>query len=238
MPSWELYSCFYSLSLRNLFPYKHLLDELSNALEIKEGDSILDAGCGPGLVIERIVQANGGKSISITGLDLSKRMINRARGRCKNFNVTFLVADLNRRLGFPESCFDKVVCSNTLYTLEDPRSVISEFHRVLKEGGALVISIPKPDANQRQLILAHIAATNGLTPTHRKLYHILTSVSLIPVHLAVILINRPIVQRGRSREHHFWDRDELESVLRQAEFQNIRTGSCYADQNWLVRAEK
>jgi ubiquinone/menaquinone biosynthesis C-methylase UbiE len=238
MSSWELYSYFYSLSLRNLFPYQQLLEDLNDALQIREGESILDAGCGPGLVIERIVQANKEKRISVTGLDLSKRMVNRARGRCKNFNIGFLAADLNRPLGFPDSSFDKVVCSNTLYALEDPRRVLVEFHRILKQGSALVIANPKPNANERQLVRAHISAINRLTPIHRKTYHIVTSILLIPIHVTVIAINRAIVQRGRSREYHFWNKEELYRVLQEAGFRGIHIDSCYANQDWLVTAEK
>ena len=238
MRSWELYSYFYSLSLLSLFPYRELLEDVNKAVDAKDGDSILDAGCGPGLVTERIVRANAGKNVSVTGLDFSKRMINRARSRCKNFNVRFLVTDLNRPLHFPGSSFDKVVCSNTLYALEDPRRVIAEFHRVLKQGGVLVIANPKPDTDQRRLIRAHIAAINRLAPIHTKIYYIVTSISLIPVHLAVIAINGAIVRRGRSREYHFWSEDELERVLQEAGFRSINTCSCYADQDWLVTAEK
>jgi ubiquinone/menaquinone biosynthesis C-methylase UbiE len=238
MPSWELYSYFYSLSLRNLLPYQQLLEDLNNVLDIKEGDSVLDAGCGPGLVIERIIRANEGKNLSVTGLDLSKRMISRARGRCDNSSIRFLVTDLNRPLEFPESSFDRVVCSNTLYILEDPRSVIGEFHRVLKQGGILIIANPKPNANERQLVRAHISAINRMAPMPRKIYHIVTSILLIPVHLAVIAINGAIVRRGRSREYHFWSKDELERVLQEAGFRSINTCSCYADQDWLVTAEK
>ena len=238
MSSWELYSYFYSLSLRNLFPYQQLLEDLNDALQIREGESILDAGCGPGLVTERIVQANKGKRISVTGLDLSKRMVNRARGRCKDFNIRFLAADLNRPLGFPDSSFDKVVCSNTLYALEDPRRVLVEFHRILKQGSALVIANPKPNANERPLVRAHISAINRLTPIHRKTYHIVTSILLIPIHVTVIAINRAIVQRGRSREYHFWNKEELYRVLQEAGFRGIHIDSCYANQDWLVTAEK
>jgi ubiquinone/menaquinone biosynthesis C-methylase UbiE len=238
MPSWELYSYFYGLSLRNLFPYRELLEDVNKAVDAKDGDSVLDAGCGPGLIIERIVRANQGTNVSVTGLDLSKRMINRARSRCRNFNVRFLVADLNKPLDFPGFSFDKVVCSNTLYALKDPHRVIAEFHRVLKQGGVLIITNPRPNADQRQLIRAHIAAINRLAPIHTKIYHIVTSISLIPVHLAVIAINRAIVQRGRSSEYHFWERDEFEEALRESGFQTVLIDSCYADQDWLIKAKK
>jgi ubiquinone/menaquinone biosynthesis C-methylase UbiE len=238
MPSWEIYSYFYSLSLRNLFPYRDLLEDLNRALDVKEDERILDAGCGPGLVIEKIARANEGKRINITGLDSSERMIGQAHSRCKDLGVRLHVADLNKNLEFPESSFDKVVCSNTLYALASPRAAISEFHRVIKQGGALVIANPKPNANQKEIIRAHMAATNRTTPVYRRTYYIATSILLIPVNLAVMAINKAILEKGKNREYHFLDKPELESVLWQAGFKSVRTSSCYAGQNWLVRAEK
>jgi ubiquinone/menaquinone biosynthesis C-methylase UbiE len=238
MPSWEIYSYFYSLSLRNLFPYRDLLEDLNRALDVKEGETILDAGCGPGLVIEKIALANEGKRISITGLDLSKKMIRQAHRRCKNFGVRLHVADLNKNLEFPASYFDKVVCSNTLYALESPRAAISEFHRVIKQGGALVIANPKPNANQKEIIRAHITATNKTTPVYRKIHYIATSILLIPANLVVMAINKAILEKGKNKQYHFLDRPELESILRKAGFKSVHTGSCYAGQNWLVTAGK
>jgi ubiquinone/menaquinone biosynthesis C-methylase UbiE len=238
MSSWEIYSCFYSLSLRNLFPYRDLLEDLNRALDVKEDERILDAGCGPGLVIEKIARANEGKRISITGLDFSKRMIGQARRRCKNFDVRLHVADLNKDLDLPESSFDKVVCSNALYVLESPRAAISEFHRVIKQGGALVIANPKPNAKQKEIMRAHITATNRTTPVYRRIHYIATSILLIPANLVVMAINRAILEKGKNREYHFLDKPELELILRETGFKSIRTSSCYAGQNWLVKAEK
>jgi len=238
MPFWEIYSYFYSLSLRNLFPYRRLLEDLSNTLDIKEGESILDAGCGPGLVIEKIIEENKGKRISITGLDFSKRMIKYAHRRCKNLNVKLQVANLNENLEFSDSSFNKVVCSNTLYALENPRRVILEFHRVLKQDGAVIIANPKPNAGEKELIRQHITAINKLTPIYKRIYYILVSLLLIPVNLAVITINKAILEKGKSREYHFLDKEDLHEILSEVGFKSIDISSCYADQNWLVRAEK
>lgn len=239
MPFWEIYSYFYSLCLRNSFPYRRLLKDLGNALNIRGGESILDAGCGPGLVIERIIQENEGNRIDITGLDLSKRMIEHAYRRCNRFsNVKLKVADLNKSLEFPNNSFDKVICSNTLYALGNPHAVISEFHRVLKQGGVVIIANPKPNAGEKQLIREHLTALRRLTPLHRKIYHILLLVLLTPVNLVAIAMSKVIIGRGKNREYQFLDRETLQRFLRQVGFKNIDIGSCYADQDWLVKAEK
>ena len=239
MAFWDLYSYFYSLSLGNLFPYRSLLEDLYNTLDIKQGQSVLDAGCGSGLVIAKILEENRGREISITGLDSNRTMIRHAHRKCRHFpNVKLQVADLNKSLEFPDSTFDKVICSNTLYALDEPQAVISEFHRVLKPGGALIIANPKPKAGENTLMKEHVSALNKLTPLRRKIRQILLSLLLIPVHLVVIAINRIIIDKARRGQYHFLTEKDLQRVLREVGFRNIQTSSCYADQNWLGRAEK
>jgi ubiquinone/menaquinone biosynthesis C-methylase UbiE len=215
------------------------MEDLVNTLDIKEGESILDAGCGPGLVIEKIVKENTQKRIGVIGLDLSRGMIQRARKRCKNFsNVKLQVANLSKSLDFPDSSFEKVICSHTLYALENPHRVIFEFHRVLKQSGAVIIANPKPNAGQKELIKEHITAINRLTPIYKKIYHILVSLLLIPVNLVVITINKVIIEKGKNKEYHFLDKEDLQEILQEVGFNRISISSCYADQDWLVRAEK
>ena len=215
------------------------MEDLNNTLEIKEGEGILDAGCGPGFVIEKAIKENTGKRISVIGLDFSRGMIKRARKRCRIFsNVKLQVADLNKNLEFPDNSFDKVVCSNTLYALENPQRVISEIYRVLKPGAAVIIANPKPNAGEKELIREHLTALKKLTPIYKKIYHILIFLLLIPVNLVVIMINKVILEKGKSKEYHFLGKEDLQKILQEVGFKNINIGSCYADQNWLVRAEK
>lgn len=239
MPFWEIYSYFYSLSLRNSFPYGCLLEDLNNTLDIRERENILDAGCGPGLVIEKVIEEHTGKRISVIGLDFSRGMIKRARKRCKNFsNVKLQIADLNKNLEFPGNFFDKVICSNTLYALENPHRVISEFYRVLKPGGAVIIANPKPNAGEKELIREHLTALKKITPIYKKIYHIFIFLLLIPVNLVVITINKVIIEKGKGKEYHFLGKEDLQKILQEVGFKNINISSCYIDQDWLVRAEK
>jgi hypothetical protein len=61
---------------------------------------------------------------------------------------------------------------------------------------------------------------------------------LFPVNLAVITINKVIVEKGRSGEYHFLAEEDLRKILQEVGFRSIDISSCYADQDWLVRAEK
>ncbi|MFU8796127.1 MAG: class I SAM-dependent methyltransferase [Dehalococcoidia bacterium] len=237
---WGVYSFFYDLALRNLFPYRQLLDDLNTALAVSDGESVLDAGCGSGAVIEKVVRGNKGKTISITGVDSSRGMIRRAGRRCRDFpNVRFLAADLNTDLEFPDGCFDKVVCSNVLYALKSPEGALSEFYRVLRPGGGtLVIANPRPGAGEKELVREHLRVLRRLVPIHRRIHHALISILLIPVNLVVATINRIILDRAESREYHFLDDDSLSEILRRAGFTSIEISYCYADQDWLVTAKK
>lgn len=239
MQLWELYSYFYSLSLRNLFPYRALLEDLTRALEVRTGEAVLDAGCGPGLAIEKIIAQNTGRQIAVTGIDLDTRMLAQARKRCKNLsNVQLQLADLNKGLEFPDNSFDKVLSSNVLYALDNPHKTIIEFHRILKPGGAVVIANPKPNARQDALIRGHIAAINRLTPRHKKVYHIVKSALLIPIYLFLMAVNKVILGRGRTGRYHFLNEGDFRTVLQQAGFTHIRIRSCYHDQDWLITAQK
>lgn len=239
MPFWGVYSYFYDLCLRNLFPYQRLLEDLNHALEIRNAETILDAGCGPGSVTERVVRENLGKGIVVLGLDSSAGMLKRARKKCRNLpDVSFRLADLNKNLELHDGAFDRVLCSNTLYALEDPERVVSELYRVLRPGGKVIIANPKPNAGLKELLRDHLRALRRLTPLRRKIYRVLLSISLIPAHLVVVVVNRIIIDRAKGRRYHFLGEESLRRVLQGAGFKNINIASCYADQNWLAKGEK
>ncbi len=105
-----------------------------------EGKSILDAACGPGKYAE-ILLAGGAE---LTGFDISQKMIELAQHRNKN-KGSFFVHDLSMPFNMlMDDSFDIVLCALALHYVEDWTMTISEFHRVLKRDGILVISIEHP----------------------------------------------------------------------------------------------
>lgn len=52
------------------------------------------------------------------------------------------VIDFNKPLPYEENTFDSVLLFNALYIAEDPVATLSEVHRVLTEGGQLILSSP------------------------------------------------------------------------------------------------
>ncbi len=98
---------------------------------------ILDAGCGAGKDA-RVFNKLGA---NVTGIDLSKGLIEEARKR--NPTVNFEEGDfLNLRFG--NESFDGVWAHASLVHLEtvaDAKKALGEFHRVLKDGGILHIYV-------------------------------------------------------------------------------------------------
>lgn len=106
--------------------------------DLQSGYRVLDVSCGTGLVtvpIAEIVKPEG----TVTGIDLSEKMIAKARSRIENRglkNVAFHHMDAEA-LDLPDNSFDTVICSLGLMYFPDPAMAIAEMYRVLKPGGQL-----------------------------------------------------------------------------------------------------
>jgi len=106
---------------------------------------VLDLGTGPGVSAFTLAAALPAGS-TVTGVDLSARMIARARRHHEQAfshlgGVDFLVADASR-LPFAASTFDLVTGHSFLYLLPDPAAVLREARRVLRPGGTAVFMEP------------------------------------------------------------------------------------------------
>jgi ubiquinone/menaquinone biosynthesis C-methylase UbiE len=107
-----------------------LLEDAS--ARIPKGARILNAGCGTGLRIPEIRAAF--QPDSITGLDKSTAMLDRAREN--KFGAFLTTGDLFN-LPFENETFDAVVVTWAMETLADSKRAVEECLRVLKSGGIL-----------------------------------------------------------------------------------------------------
>ena len=105
-----------------------------------QGLSILDAGCGSGVLAERVIA--GGATLA--GIDASAAMLERARDRLGP-EVDLRVHDLHDPLTWvPDHSVDVVVASLVMHYLEDWAPTLAEFHRVLRPAGRFVFSTHHP----------------------------------------------------------------------------------------------
>lgn len=103
------------------------------ALDPQDGEHILDAGCGTGLLLRQI--AIRAPEARLFGIDLSPEMVRRADFR----DADLIVADV-RHLPFAEESLDAMVISSVIQYLPVIDHALSEAARVLRPGGRLVIT--------------------------------------------------------------------------------------------------
>ena len=96
--------------------------------------SILDVGCGAGLLAERLGET---PYQSYLGIDPVPQAIEQA-ARVADERARFDVAERpSRELGE----FDVVVCNEVLYGVPDPQRLLDDVHAILPPGGSLLASI-------------------------------------------------------------------------------------------------
>lgn len=102
-------------------------------LDPKPGEHILDLGCGPGNLTQRIAQSGA----DIVGLDSSPEMIGQAR---RNYpSLRFVLADATR-MEFNNE-FDAVFSNAALHWMLDIEAVASGISHALKTGGRMVLEM-------------------------------------------------------------------------------------------------
>jgi len=121
------------------------------------GMTVLDAGCGEGY-LARILARRGA---TVTGVDSSAKLIEAARIQtlAETLPVTFDIASVDE-LPYTDDTFDLVVCNHLVNDLYDPSKPISEFARVLRSGGRLIILMLHPCFYNKHA--ERDQATNGL----------------------------------------------------------------------------
>ena len=96
----------------------------------------LDIGCGPGIAAMMLADMGN----DVTAIDWSDGMIEQVR---KNSNVMGLNIDIQKmdaqNLSFDDNTFDLIVSSRLIWNLPDPVKAYSEWLRVLKPEGAMIL---------------------------------------------------------------------------------------------------
>lgn len=92
----------------------------------------IEIGCGTGLVLRKLPP-------NTIGLDINPWALSKARVHVPNADL--IIADAEN-LPFQPSVFRNIVCTETLEHLPYPENAIAEIHRVLKNNGKFIGSVP------------------------------------------------------------------------------------------------
>ena len=116
--TWRTYPNLFEIINRAILPHSH----------------VLDIGCGPGILLNRLRLDHSCKCI---GLDLSSV----AMGFLNQVGIPSVVAQLPD-IPFQSASFDAVVATEVLEHLEDPASTLQQMKRVTRAGGLIICSVP------------------------------------------------------------------------------------------------
>lgn len=103
------------------------------------GLRVLDAACGPGFYAQELA----GRGAQVAAFDASAVMAGLARARLGGRAVVCR-AVLGAALPYASGVFDLVVCALAIHYADDRGAAFTEFFRVLRPGGAAVVSVQHP----------------------------------------------------------------------------------------------
>ena len=110
---------------------------LLKALGCRSGDRVLEVGVGTGLALPMYPSG-----VRVTGIDVSRDMLERARARVARRglkNVEALLEMDAESMSFPDASFDKVVAMYVVSVVDHPAKLIEELHRVCKPEGEIFL---------------------------------------------------------------------------------------------------
>ncbi len=239
---WNTYSTYYD-SIYRLMPYRKMLWDAYQALELEPGLRVLDAGCGTGN-LEHFISTKPHPAIEVDAVDFSSAMLERARAKCAGLDwVRFSQANLSERLPFDDATFDRVVSIHVLYALDDQDATVRELLRVLKPDGKLVLANPKPEFSWAPLAADHFRRIGNIWGTSRKAKAVLTTIgTLSTTAIGAIAMNSAVIdRRERAGEYHSMAQPELEAFFEQRRADGLdayRIEQAMADQSLLATASK
>jgi len=229
-----------------------VINELLGGL--KEGEIILDAGCGIGLyggwLMGSLLQKRKGiytgktlsyRKSSYLGLDFAETALKDAKNRhthiknriCQQngfgtdlpiLDCLYILSDLDYHLPFNNNCFDKICCNLVLSYLAYPARTLKELFRVLKRHGKVVITSLKPFNDLSQIYCNFIGKAKNKKD--------------IEEATKLFTESGKIKYKEDIGHYKFFSEEELKSLLKNAKGKKIETYRSFGNQANVAVAEK
>ncbi|PWJ44210.1 class I SAM-dependent methyltransferase [Sediminitomix flava] len=119
--------------------------ETERLLGLKEGDRLLDVGCGNGLFARRMAK----KGIQVRAFDFSENNIRNAKKYdCDNISYEVLDATNDADLeSLQDMTYDGIVSNMVFMDMPDIEKLFKQIHKLLTDEGSFVFSIQHPCFN-------------------------------------------------------------------------------------------
>lgn len=235
---WDSYGKIY-MHLEVGAPYEQMLNAIRDIIIDKDYSIWLDAGCGPGAMINLLL--NNQKNIEkIIGIDFDKVMIDKATKRLKDYsNVELNSIDLSKKLPFEDNYFGGIIANLVLSYIivfddldkkysgnEALKCILLEMYRILKKDGIFVWTSPVENVNFFKVFLAGWKQVfNPLDPC-------------IYYGPLILLYALQIQSKGKKGIYHFLNKESILSLMVDIGFKDIKIEKVFANQAYLISSKK
>lgn len=192
----------YVAGFYNAFRSRNGFGRILRYLDMEENMLLLDCGTGPGKYAESIAHCY--PEATILGLDIAENFLHIARRRAKKKetkNLLLIRGDMER-LPFRAETSYRIMCVEALLLLQDKKRAVTEFYRVLKKGGILLVVEPR----KRFL-------------PWREVYYAL----IFPLVVHLLSIKNPGMMKFRKEDYggRKFHPEELKELLKEAPFTSV-----------------
>lgn len=125
----------YDTSREGQFTSFHI-KELSNTIDLSEGDIVLDVACGNGTLLSELAKK---AKIHANGIDVSENMVHAAKTRYPNINFEVKPC---YPLEWSDESIDIITICCAFHHFDEPQGFVNECKRVLKKNGTVYIADP------------------------------------------------------------------------------------------------
>ncbi len=129
----------YDSTLGKVRRHHKLLDLVVESSEVKDGDIVLDIGCGTGLLSLKFLEK---ADCLIYSIDSSPEMLGMFKKKIDKFNLSekiFCKLEDAESLDFEDKKFDIIASTVTLHHVKNKLPVIKKIFELLKPGGRFVL---------------------------------------------------------------------------------------------------
>ena len=98
----------------------------------------MDIGVGTGRNSKILLE----KGMKVYGVDISEKMMERAKEKLHRKKIKFILADVGKEIPFKDNYFNFIICFRVLKYIPNWKKTIKEVSRTLKGGGIFLLEIP------------------------------------------------------------------------------------------------
>jgi ubiquinone/menaquinone biosynthesis C-methylase UbiE len=227
---WNAYMRSYDF-LNKVDGYRRNLEDICDRVGNCTSAKILDAGSGTGNLSSMLKE----RGAVVTSCDFSRSALDKHRK--KDPDATLIESSLEEPLPFSTGSFDAVCCASVLFSLTEKgcNLAVSEFYRVLRTKGEVIITIPAPDQKNNDLIRMYF---KGLQQRHGRLGGTLLGIPQLPSLFQILRYGRKLSRLPDWSGWHRFTESELVYLLTRNGFSSVRVDRTYGNVFFLVTGLK